>query len=193
MPVRNCGRALAVDVAGLPVHFVARHRVARVSDDAGDPACWAHLLTPEDGPDDAMLARLVRRLADAVIVCEPSGRIVLWNDAATALFGFTVEDAIGASLDLIIPEKQRPRHWEGWRRVMQTGETQYGDRLLEVPAMHKDGHRFSIAFTVTLLTLPGESHPVGIAAVVRDDTARRDERRRLQEELAGLRTASPSD
>lgn len=155
----------------------------------GDPACWAHLFDNGAGPADDVLARLLRRLADAVVICDPSGRIVLWNDAATKLFGYGVHEAVGADLDLIIPERLRNRHWDGWRTVMRTGHTDYGDRLLEVPALHKEGKRLSIAFTVTLLTEPGQDSPIGIAAVIRDDTARWEERRRLTKELAELRGA----
>ena len=80
---------------------------------------------------------------------------------------------LGRSLDLIIPERLRARHWDGYRRVMQTGRTEYGTRLLEVPAVHRDGRTISIAFTVTLLKRPGEQRPYDIVAVIRDDTARR--------------------
>lgn len=91
---------------------------------------------------------------------------------------------MGRSLDLIIPERWRDRHWEGYRRVMETGHTDYGTRLLEVPALHRDGHMFSIAFTVTLLTRPGEHRPDAVAALVRDDTERRKEIISLRARLA---------
>jgi PAS domain S-box-containing protein len=112
---------------------------------------------------------------------------VFWNDAAQRLFGWPAIEAIGQSLDLIVPERQRERHWAGYRRVMASGHTDYGDRLLEVPAQHRDGRRLSIAFTATLLRRRGERLPCGIAAVVRDDTERWEERRRLRDELATLR------
>jgi PAS domain S-box-containing protein len=130
--------------------------------------------------DDGALAQLVRVLADAVVIADPEGVILLWNDAAVTLFGWTAEEAIGETLDLIIPERLRARHWDGYHRVMETGHTEYGTRLLEVPALHRDGHTFSIAFTVTLLTHPGEPRPDAIAAVIRDDTARYEERRRAR-------------
>lgn len=133
---------------------------------------------------DSELARLLWNLADAVIICDPAGDIVYWNPAATRIFGWTTAEARGGSLDVIIPERLRARHWDGYRRVMQTGETSYGDRLLEVPALHRDGRTISIAFTVSLLTDPADGSVTGIAAVVRDDTARWQERRRLRAELA---------
>ena len=136
--------------------------------------------------DDALLAELVRGLADGVVIADADGTIVFWNDAAERLFGWPAVEAIGQSLDLIVPESQRERHWTGYRRVMATGHTDYGDRLLEVPALHRDGRRLSIAFTVTLLRREGERLPLGIAAVVRDDTERWEERRRLRDQ-AGVR------
>lgn len=136
---------------------------------------------------DADLAQAIRDLADAVVIADTGGRIIFWNDAAARLFGWHASEAVGASLNLIIPERQRDRHWQGYDRVMATGQTDYGDRLLEVPALHRDGKRLSIAFTVTLLRRPGVATPHAIVAVVRDDTERWQERRRLRDELAAAR------
>ena len=158
-------------------------------DVGGESPCFAELLDAST-IDDQLLGQLVRDLADAVVVADADGTIVFWNDAASRLFGWTADGALGQSLDLIVPERQRARHWEGYRRVMATGHTQYGDRLLEVPALHSDGRRLSIAFTVSLLRRPGLTAPVGIAAVIRDDTERWQERRRLRDELAALRGES---
>jgi PAS domain S-box-containing protein len=159
---------------------------ARASDEGGEAPCFAHLL--DDAPlsvDDHVLAQLVRTLADAVVIADPDGTIAFWNDAATRLFGWSEAEAHGRALDLIIPERLRARHWDGYRRVMATGHTDYGGRLLEVPALHRDGHTISIAFTVTLLTAPG-APPTGIMAVIRDDTARRSELRAARRRLAEL-------
>lgn len=131
--------------------------------------------------NDSVLAALVHELADAVIIADAQGAITFWNDAATRLFGWSGDEAIGRTLDLIIPERLRERHWEGYRAVMASGETRYGTRLLEVPALHRDGHQLSIAFTVTLLSRLGEAEPFAIAAVLRDDTERWQERRQLRQ------------
>nr|WP_310734662.1 PAS domain S-box protein [Azohydromonas caseinilytica] len=137
--------------------------------------------------------QLVRSMGDAVIVTDAAGAVVLWNEAATRIFGFSEADAMGQSLDLIIPERQRGRHWDGYMKTMSTGQTRYGSSLLRVPALHKDGRTLSIAFTVVLLTGPnGEVE--GIGAVVRDETARFQEERVLRKRLAELeaRLAQPS-
>lgn len=139
---------------------------------------------------DAELAGLVRALADAVVIADAEGTITFWNEAATRLFGFTPDEALGRSLDLIIPERLRARHWTGYRRTMTTGNTRYGDRLLEVPALHRDGRNLSIAFTVTLLRQPSAVEPYAIAAVLRDDTERWQERKQLRDEVATVRAQS---
>lgn len=154
----------------------------------GEAACLAAQLDPPSDLSPGMAAALVADLADAVVVADPDGRIVYWNAAATRLFGFAADEALGATLDLIIPERLRERHWTGYRQTMATGLTSYGGRLLEVPAVHRDGRAMSIAFTVTLLFAPGTRIPTGIAAVIRDDTERWQERRRLRAELAALRS-----
>lgn len=159
-------------------------------DEGGEPPCFAHLVDQPFDISDALLASLVRDLAEAVVIADAAGTIVFWNDAAERLLGWSADEAVGHSLDLIIPERQRNRHWTGYRRTMATGDTKYGDQLLEVPAQHRDGHRISIAFTVTLLRRVGETLPCGIAAVIRDESERWQERRRLTEELAALRAGA---
>ena len=151
------------------------------TDEGGEAPCFAHLLDEALDVDDALLAGLVRDLADAVVIADAEGAIRFWNDAAQRVFGWSAADAVGRSLDLIIPERQRDRHWTGYRRTMATGETKYGDQLLEVPALHRDGRKLSIAFTVTLLRPVGDERPCGIAAVVGDDTERWLERRQRRE------------
>lgn len=86
----------------------------------------------------------------------------------------------------MIPGRQRERHWAGYQRVMATGRTDYGDSLLEVPALRRDGTRLSIAFTVTLVR-DDTGRVEGVAVVLRDDTSRWRERRLLRDELAVLR------
>lgn len=98
-------------------------------------------------------------LADAVVVADPEGTIVYWNVSAESLFGWPAAEVVGQPLDMIIPERLRGRHGDGYRETMRTGVTRYGDRLLEVPALRRDGHTFSIAFTVTLMKEAGRTEP----------------------------------
>ncbi|MBP2232688.1 PAS domain S-box-containing protein [Azospirillum agricola] len=134
---------------------------------------------------DIDYAQLVAAIGDAVIVSDTQGAITLWNAAAERMFGFTQAEALGQSLDLIIPERQRQRHWDGYDKTMRTGLTRYGNDVLRVPALHKDGHALSIAFTVALLRKPDGSVDT-IVAVVRDETARFAEDRKLRRRLADL-------
>jgi PAS domain S-box-containing protein len=127
--------------------------------------------------------QVLEALGDAVVVADAEGVIRLWNPAAERLFGFTKTDALGSSLDLIIPERLRQRHWAGYDRAMASGETSPGRNLLRVPAVHKDGRRLSISFTVGLLFGP-EGKVTGIAAVLRDDSEHFDQEQRLRKIFA---------
>ena len=113
----------------------------------------------------------------------------VWNASATRIFGFTEEEALGRPLDLIIPERLRGRHNEGYEKTVASGETRYGTTLLRVPALHKDGRGLSIAFTVALLTgVQGQVE--GVAAVIRDETQRFNDDKALRQRLAALEQAA---
>jgi PAS domain S-box-containing protein len=127
----------------------------------------------------------IQSAGDAIVAAGTDGTILLWNRAAERIFGYTEAEALGHSLDLIIPERRRLRHWEGYRRVMQTGETRYGTEVLRVPAVHKDGRRLSIAFSVALLYAPTQEIQA-IAAIIRDETNRWEEERALRNRIAEL-------
>jgi PAS domain S-box-containing protein len=130
---------------------------------------------------------LVRRAADAVVYADHEGTIRFWNAGAERIFGFSEIEAIGQSLDLIIPPNLRERHWQGFHQTMRTGASRYdaGD-LLAVPALRKDGTRISVEFTI--LAFRGDrGRIVGIAATLRDVTARFEQTRALQREIAALR------
>ena len=101
-----------------------------------------------------------------------------------AHFGYTRESAIGKSLDIIIPERLRKRHWDGYRQVIETGESRYGHGdVLAVPGVKEDGSSVSIEFTIVpLRTDTGEL--TGLAAIMRDVTARFEEMRTLKRKLA---------
>ena len=129
--------------------------------------------------------QLVDALGDGVVVCDAAGAIIAWNPSATRIFGFTEADALGQSLDLIIPERQRQRHWDGYHKTMDTGETRYGADVLRVPALHKEGRPLSIAFTVAMLHTP-DGKVSAIVAIVRDETQRWGDERALKAKVAQL-------
>lgn len=128
---------------------------------------------------------LVNSIGDGVITANAEGIMIFWNKAAETIFGFTPEEALGQSLDLIIPDRLRQRHNEGYHHSMETGTTRYGNKLLTVPALHKSGQPLSIAFTVAMLF--DDAHQVSsITAVVRDDTERFQLERSLKRRIFEL-------
>ncbi len=126
---------------------------------------------------------LLKSMSDALVASDREGRITFWNAGAERIFGFARSEALGQSLDLIIPERLRERHWTGYAEVMRTGESRYGHGdLLSVPALRKDGSRLSIEFTIVPLKDEGDAM-TGIIAVMRDVTARFEEMRTLRRRL----------
>jgi PAS domain S-box-containing protein len=129
--------------------------------------------------------RIVEESQDAIIFADRDGVIRLWNSGAEAMLGYRAEEAIGKPLDVIIPERLRQRHWDGWRKVMATGVTRYGREVLAVPAMRKDGTRISIEFTIVVLRDEG-GNPLGAAATIRDVTTRWQQEKDQKQRLADL-------
>jgi PAS domain S-box-containing protein len=133
--------------------------------------------------------RLCRDIIDhtslAVVFSDQNGIIRLWNSGAEAMFGYPAEEALGQSLDLIVPEKHRTKHWDGYHKVMQTGVTKYGQELLAVPAVTKDGRRISIEFAIALLR-DGTGQVIGAAATISDVTARWELEKALRGRMAEL-------
>jgi PAS domain S-box-containing protein len=127
---------------------------------------------------------ILRSEADAVIAADRDGIIHLWNPGAVRLFGYARHEALGRSLDLIIPERLRAHHWAGYRNVMDVGESRYGrGDVLAVPGMRKDGSRISWEFTITPLR-NDDGRMLGMVAVMRDVTTRFEELRALRQKLS---------
>ncbi|WP_311276465.1 PAS domain S-box protein [Methylobacterium sp. WCS2018Hpa-22] len=135
------------------------------------------------------VSQLIEAAGDAIVVSDPDGAIVVWNAAAERIFGFSSSEALGQSLDLITPERQRQRHWDGYAKTMRTGITRYGTEVLRVPALHKDGRSLSIAFTVGLLH-GSDGAVTGILAIIRDETRRWNDERQMRKRLSELESAS---
>jgi PAS domain S-box-containing protein len=133
--------------------------------------------------EQALGNALIHSMSDAIIASDRDGKIAFWNPAAERIFGFSRLEAVGHSLDLIIPERLRERHWTGYTEVMRTGESRYGHGdLLSVPALRKDGARLSIEFTI--VPLKDESGAMtGMAAILRDVTARFEAMRALRKKV----------
>ena len=142
-----------------------------------------------DGKSELDLNWLCRRIVegagDGVLFADLEGRIRYWNAGAAALFGWSASEVLGQSMDLIIPERLRGRHWQGWDQVMKTGLTRYGHDILAVPAARKDGAPLSIEFTIQLVR-DDAGAIVGASAIIRDVTARFTKDRELRKRVAEL-------
>ncbi len=133
---------------------------------------------------DTLARNLLDAMPDALIVSDANGVIVHWNEGAGRLFGFSCAEAMGQSLDIIIPENLRARHWSGYEKTMRTHKSRYGaGDLLSVPALRKDGARVSVQFSIVPLT-DANGTMSGMAAIMRDMTAEFEERKRLKKALA---------
>jgi len=142
-------------------------------------------LQTDPASDLSSLAKAVlATAADAIIATDHEGLITFWNPGATRIFGFSTEEAIGQSLDIIIPENLRKRHWDGYHHTMATGESRYGSSdLLAVPGLRKDGQRVSVEFTIVLLQ-DAQGKTCGTAAILRDVTKHFEEMRKLRRQVA---------
>lgn len=148
-----------------------------------------------NAPSQSLTAQLSQAIlataADAVLATDRQGVIGFWNPGAERIFGFTTREAVGASLDIIIPERLRKRHWDGWDQVMASGVTRYGaGDLLAVPAITKDGRPISVEFTIVLLH-GADGQITGMGAILRDVTARFEETRRLRRAVAAVGASQP--
>jgi len=136
--------------------------------------------------DERLYRQVVEGSPDAIILGDPEGVIRLWNAGATAIFGFTAAEAVGQSMDLIIPERLRGRHWDGYRKVMATGTSRYGaGDLLAVPAIRKDGSSLSVEFTIQMLK-DEAGRITGLVAILRDVTKRFQREKELGRRLKEL-------
>jgi PAS domain S-box-containing protein len=138
-----------------------------------------------DHTHDFLCRQIVDGTQDAIIFSDCNGLIKLWNSGSEHIFGYSSEEAIGQILDLIIPEKLRSRHWEGYHKVMASGSTHYAQELLSVPALRKDGTRISIEFSIVLVR-SSSGEVLGSAAIIRDVTGRWMKEKEMSDRLAVL-------
>jgi PAS domain S-box-containing protein len=133
---------------------------------------------------ELVVRSVLNSASDALIATDRDGVIRLWNPGAERIFGYSAEEAEDRSLDIIIPEHLRAVHWSGYRHVMATGTSRYGEgEVLRVPGLRKDGSRVSLEFTIVVLKDEwGSLH--GLAAILRDVTVRYEEMKALKTKLA---------
>jgi len=132
---------------------------------------------------ESLLVQTVEQSQDAILIADRQGTIIFWNAGAERMLGYSAAEAIGRSLDLFIPEKLRGRHWEGYHRVMASGETKYKTGLLSSPAIRRDGSQVSLEFSMVLLH-DQENAMLGCASIMRDVTERWQKEKELKQRLA---------
>jgi len=138
---------------------------------------------------DRVASALLSSEADAIVAADHEGLIQFWNPGAERIFGYAPPEAMGRSLDLIIPDHLRKAHWDGWRRLIQTGKSRYaGSDLLSVPAMRKDGQRISVAFTITPVFQGGKI--TSLIAVLRDVTKQFNDMKELRLKISRFEAAA---
>ena len=138
---------------------------------------------------DLLAKAILSTRSDAIVAADRESIIRFWNPGAERLFGYSRDEVIARPLDLIIPARLRQLHSEGYRRVMETGESRYSEGdVLSVPAVRKDGATISVEFTVVPLLDDGQT--IGMAAIMRDVTKRFDEMRALKRKLAEVASTS---
>ena len=140
----------------------------------------------ETEPSQEWLCRIiVEGTSDAIMFSDRQGLIRLWNHGAEKMFGFSESEALGQSLDLVIPENLRGRHWDGYFRVMESGESRYSTEMLSAPALRKDGTRISTEFAMVMVK-GADGTVLGVAAIIRDVSARWQREKDLKERIRTL-------
>lgn len=139
---------------------------------------------------DTVAKAVLSTNSDAIVAADKEGNIRFWNPGAERIFGYASGAAIGQSLDIIIPERLRKRHWDGYHRVIAGGESRYGQGdILAVPGIKKDGTPVSLEFTIVPLQ-NGAGELTGLVAIMRDVTKRFEEVRALKQKLADATKAA---
>ncbi len=140
--------------------------------------------------DDELRSMLIQQAPDAVIFAGPEGIIREWNPAAERMFGHSPEGAIGQSLDLIIPERFREAHWNGYKRALLAGETRYSGQTLPTRSIRKDGSTIYVELTFAIIH-DAYGKVIGALSHARDISERwareREQRQHLQELECQLR------
>lgn len=135
--------------------------------------------------ESLLCTAIVQQAWEAVIFADRAGHIRLWNHGAEAIFGFSAEEAIGASLDIIVPERFRSAHWSGFHQAIESGHTRHGGEVRMTRGLHKDGRRLYVELSFGLITTPA-GEVAGSLAIGRSGNERFAKDAGLQAQIAAL-------
>ncbi len=125
------------------------------------------MVGPSISEDIEFFQIIVDQAPDAIIVADREGLIQVWNHAAADLFGFRPDEAIGRSLDIVIPQHLRQAHWEGFQRAVASGVTEHGRAALKTRATHKTGQKLYVSLAFSVLKNRA-GHVLGARATARE-------------------------
>ncbi len=132
---------------------------------------------------DSLSELILEQAAEAVVYANRQGVVERWNAAATRMFGYTAAEALGQSLDLMIPEHLRKAHWRGFDATMAKGKTRLGGRPTLTRGLHKSGQKLYVEMSFALV-VDAASEPLGSVAVARDVTERVEREKAAASETA---------
>jgi PAS domain S-box-containing protein len=141
------------------------------------------------GIEAGLAEAIVAQTPDAIVFADREGVIRLWNRGAEVLFGFAASEAVGASLDIIIPERFREAHWSGFRRAVAAGQVRHGARVRTTRAIHRFGHKLYVELSFALVH-DASGAVIGSVAVGRDCGDRFLAEKAMRERLAQLEQAA---
>lgn len=121
--------------------------------------------------DSDLYQAIVDQASDVIIFADCEGAIRVWNHGAETVFGHSAAEVLGESLDVIIPERLRKAHWEGFHKAVDSGQTKYRNQVLTTRSVHKDGSKLYVELSFGLVR-DGSGTIIGSLAIGRDCTAR---------------------
>ena len=136
-----------------------------------------------DAVAESLFESIVDQASEAIVFADTGGVIRVWNTGAQALFGFDRAEAVGNSLDLIIPERFRRAHWDAFDKAIANGHTRLGSQVRTTRSLHKDGRKLYVDLSFGLVA-DAAGTVIGALAVGRDGTGRYLEERALREKFA---------
>ncbi|MFC7518800.1 PAS domain-containing protein [Herbaspirillum sp. GCM10030257] len=143
--------------------------------------------TDANVPVATLYQRILESMPEALILSDLEGTIKIWNAGAASLFGYASDEALGRSLNLIIPDHLRKAHWDGFHQAIMRGSTAHGKRSAITRSLHKGGQQLYVDMSFAVVS-DSDGKIIGALAVARDATERYVEERNLRRQLAEMKS-----